>query len=282
MSSGKALRLGVDFGLTNTDVALVEDGTLQDAWTLSFAGPATPEGLARALEAADIAPAALGLIATTGGRHRSLPDHYADTPIVKVGEAQAIGRGGLALAGLEEALVVSAGSGTAVIAARDGSFAHLTGSAVGGGTLLGLGKLLVGTSDPLELARLAVSGDPGGVDTTLAEVIGGGIGLLPSSATAVNFGRVLALTAPPAREDLAAALFGLVAQVIGVVALNAARAAGFRQVVIVGRLPDLLPIRQVLEQVWAFYRAEPGPLMPARGGWASALGAALEAENASP
>lgn len=278
MAYGSNLRLGVDFGLTNTDVALVAEGALQGAWTLPFAGPATPASLERALGVAGVTPEALELIATTGGRHRDLPEQLRGTPVRKVGEAQAIGRGGLALAGLEEALIVSAGSGTAMIAARGGSFAHFTGTAVGGGTLLGLAQLLVGTSDPLELARLATIGDASGVDTTLAEAIGGGIGQLPPSATAVNFGRVPQLERPPRREDLAAALAALVAQVVGVIALNAARAAALDEVVLVGHLLELGPVRSVLEQVWAFYRAEASPHIPAQAGAATALGAALAAD----
>ena len=107
MAHGSSVRLGVDFGLTNTDVALVADGALRGAWTLPFAGPATPASLERALGLAGVAPSALELIATTGGRHRDLPEALGGTPIRKVGEAQAIGRGGLALAGLEDAAALT-------------------------------------------------------------------------------------------------------------------------------------------------------------------------------
>ncbi|MER3445093.1 MAG: hypothetical protein C4333_13640, partial [Meiothermus sp.] len=179
--------------------------------------------------------------------------------------------------GLVRALVVSAGTGTAMIAARDGSFEHVTGSAMGGGTLLGLGRLLLGTADPLEIARLAKAGDPGGVDSTLADAIGGGIGHLhlPASATAVNFGRVATSDRLPSREDLAAGLFTVVGQVIGVIALNAAKAYGLERIVVVGHLPDLEPLQEALERVWQFYLVEPRPLIPPYSGWATALGAAL-------
>jgi len=175
---------------------------------------------------------------------------------------------------------VSAGSGTAMIAARaPGSFEHVTGTAVGGGTLLGLARLLVGTSDPTELAALAVHGDASRVDSTLRDAIGGGVGRLPAHATAVNFGRVPALAEAPARADVAAALFTLVPQVIAVIALNAARAAGLERVVIVGHLPDLQGVRDTIERVWEYYGVTPGPIIPASGGAATALGAALDARS---
>lgn len=285
------MKLGIDFGLTNTDAVLVEDGRMVRQWTLHHAGPARLEVLEHALAAGGLEAAQLSAIATTGGLHHTLPDRFGGVPVHKVGEAEAIGRGGLALAGmaapreleprtatpreLVRALVVSAGTGTAMIAARDGSFEHVTGSAVGGGTLLGLGRLLLGTADPLEIARLAKAGDSGGVDSTLADAIGGGIGHLPASATAVNFGRVATSDRPPSREDLAAGLFTIVGQVIGVIALNAAKAHGLERIVIVGHLPDLEPLQEALERVWQFYLVEPRPLIPPYSGWATALGAAL-------
>jgi type II pantothenate kinase len=271
------LTLGIDFGLTNTDAVLVENGQLIQAWTLHFSGGASPETLQRALDVGQVAPTKLARICTTGGRHRDLPQSWAGVPVHKAGEAEAVGRGGLALAGLSEALIVSAGTGTSMIAARDGSFEHLTGSAVGGGTLLGLAKLLIGTSDPLEVARLAELGDTSGVDSTLIDAIGGGIGHLPPSATAVNFGKVPKLEQAPKREDIAAGLFTIVGQVIAVIAINAARAAGIKQVVVVGHLADLKPTRDTIDRVWGFYLVEPGAIIPEQRGYATALGAALSA-----
>lgn len=221
----------------------------------------------------------LRAIGTTGGRHRDLPESYKDIPLIKVGEAQAVGRGGLLMAGLEEALVVSAGTGTAMIAARGKNCQHITGSAVGGGTLLGLGKLCLGTSDPLEIAALAAKGNPAHVDGTLEDVIGGGIGTLPKDATAVNLGRLVKLERKPEREDLAAGLVTLVSQVIAVIALNAAKAEGLERVVIVGHLPDLEPIRAAILRVWGFYGVKNPPIIPEQRGFATALGAALVAED---
>lgn len=269
------LHLGIDFGLTNTDAVLVEDGKLTKAWTLHFSSGASLETLEKALAVGQVKPELLERICTTGGRHRDLPESWAGVPIHKAGEAESVGRGGLALAGVSEALVVSAGTGTAMISARPGAFQHLTGSAVGGGTLLGLAKLLIGTSDPLEVARLAESGDSSGVDSTLLDAIGGGIGHLPPSATAVNFGKVPRLETPPKREDIAAGLFTIVGQVIAVIAINAAKAAGFEQVVVVGHLADLKSTRDVIDRVWGFYLVEPRAIIPEQRGYATALGAAL-------
>lgn len=271
------LKLGVDFGLSNTDVVLLEGETILAHQTIKT-GPASSQALAAVLQSLGVRPAELATIASTGGLSRRLPDALEGIPIQKIGEAQAVGRGALRLAGLDEALVVSAGTGTAMIAARGSEAQHFTGSAVGGGTLLGLSRLLLGTADPLEVARLAERGNPSGVDSTLVDVIGGGIGHLPPDATAVNFGRLVD-GVNPSREDLAAGLVTLVGQVIATIALNAVQAAGLKQMVIVGHLPDLAPVRKAFERVWYFYQVEPRPLIPPLAGWATAYGAALLAQE---
>jgi type II pantothenate kinase len=274
--------VGLDFGITNLDGAILEEGELRRGLRLDCPG-ASVESLNAALQHLELGFQALTAIGTTGGKHRELPERLNGVPLVKVSEADAVGRGGLRLAGLESALVVSAGTGTAMIAARGKVCTHVTGSAVGGGTLLGLSRFLLGTADPFEIARLAAKGDPSRVDGTLQDVIGGGIGHLPADATAVNLGRLAKLTALPPREDVAAGLVTLVAQVISVIALNAAKANGLERIVFVGHLVDLEPVCAAVRRVWGFYGVEQPPVIPERRGFATALGAGLVAlETAHP
>ena len=162
-----------------------------------------------------------------------------------------------------------------VLADRDlGSYRHVSGTAVGGGTLVGLGHALLDERDPLALAALAAAGDASGVDTPLGEVLGGGVGDLPPEATAVNLGRLADLTEPPARADLAAGLVTMVAQVIALIAINAARAFDLTDVVAVGRLAQLAPVRATFDAVADLYH-RPRFTVPAEGPRATALGAVL-------
>ena len=60
-------------------------------------------------------------------------------PVQKMSEFSCVGRGGIWLSGLSEAIVVSMGTGTAIVHAKeDGFFEYLGGTGVGGGTLMGL------------------------------------------------------------------------------------------------------------------------------------------------
>ena len=279
------LRVGLDFGLTTTD-AVAWTGPVGSPLgqpvghaTLQRPGPADPTVLARALAELDVTPTDVARIAVTGGRSRTLPDVWSGVPLIKVAEPEAIGRGGLALAGLRRALVASCGTGTAMVFAdRDlGSYRHVSGTAVGGGTLVALGHALLGERDPLRLADLAAAGDAAGVDTTLGEVLGGGIGDLPPEATAVNLGRLADLAEPPTPADLAAGIVAMVAQVIALLAINAARAHDLTQVVATGRLAQLAPVRATLDAVADLYR-RPRFVVPADGARATALGAVLAVE----
>ena len=89
---------------------------------------------------------------------------YPQAPIfgiktVVVEEFKATGLGGLYLSGLEHAVVVSMGTGTAYLDATKNNVRHIIGSGVGGGTLVGLGMALTGTSDAVKLSDMATSGD---------------------------------------------------------------------------------------------------------------------------
>ncbi|HEY9077727.1 MAG TPA: hypothetical protein VIO61_14430 [Anaerolineaceae bacterium] len=251
------MNAAIDFGLTNTDILIEQEDGSRHSTTI----PTLPgEPLQQFIHALHVLPGSNcpPAIAITGGRYRQMPDLYKQIHLVKVQEVNAIGLGGLALAGLQEALVVSAGTGTAMVAARGKTCKHVTGSAVGGGTLLGLARLLLGAVDAPEIDRLALTGDANAVDLTLIEATGGSIGSLPKDANAVNFGRASKGSLGTdhfQREDLAAGLVRLIGQVIAVIAINAARAEALSPVVFIGHLVDLPSIRAVLMTVAGYYNA---------------------------
>jgi type II pantothenate kinase len=200
-----------------------------------------------------------------------------------VNEVTAIGRGGQTLGAIDESnttapmLVVSAGSGTAVVAARGREYSHVTGTGVGGGTLQGLGRLLLGTNDARTIDQLAQQGNPNGADLSIGDVISGKLGTLPPDATAVNFGRLAHLAQDASRPDLAAALMTLVGQVIAITAINAARAERLDRIVVIGHMTDMPSFRTVVERVGEFYSTE--ITLPLHAGFGTAIGAMLHEAN---
>lgn len=266
----------IDLGITNMDIVF-RHGDAYGHLRLPANGQPVERQMETALRALQAQGCRPAKIAVTGGQYRSLANCFGAVELVGVSEVHAIGLGGLALAGLERALVVSAGSGTAMVAARGRDCTHITGIAVGGGTLQGLGRLLVGTADAPEIDCLALAGDPNRADLTLVEAVGGAVGRLPPEANAVNFGKLARQPLELSQADLAAALVRLVGQVIAVVAINAARAEGLEPIVVIGHLVDLPSLRRVLNEVAGYYQA--AIYIPERPGMGTALGALLWAEG---
>jgi type II pantothenate kinase len=270
------MHAAIDFGITNTDAVASMDGVLH-YWTRPSVGRPDQESVRSILAAGGVALSTLPRIAVTGGQHKALPSRLGVCDVIGVNEITAVGRGGQVLSQIDgedpttPALVVSAGSGTAVVSARGSTYAHVTGTGVGGGTLLGLARLLLHTTDVHVIDAMAMRGDPNGADLALRDVVSGPIGTLPPEATAVNFGRLARITDHASPDDLAAALITLVGQVIAITAINAARAERIDRIVVVGHMADLPSFRRALEQVSVIYGVP--LLLPARAGYATALGA---------
>ena len=274
------MNAAIDFGISNTDAVADLNGAMR-YWTRVATGAPDAAAVRDVLTAGGVDPDAALRIAVTGGRHKLLPASLGSSTVIAVPEVTAIGRGGQAL-GLHEAddpstpiLVVSAGSGTAVVSARGSAYAHITGTGVGGGTMLGLGRLLLGTTDVAVIDAMAMRGDPNGVDLALRDVVSGPIGALPPDATAVNFGRIAQQEGAAHPDDLAAALLTLIGQVIAITAINAARAERMDRVVLIGHMADMPSFRRVIAQVGAYYGMQVA--VPEHAGFGTALGALLHA-----
>lgn len=278
------MRAAIDFGISNTDAVAELDGTYR-YWSRPSDGTPDDAGVRAVLAAGGVDLDALTAVAVTGGRHKLLPPIVAARPVIAVPEVTAIGRGGQALCLTADidpdtpVLVVSAGSGTAVVSARGNAYAHVTGTGVGGGTLLGLSRLLLGTTDVSTIDAMAIRGDPNGADLALRDVTSGPIGALPPDATAVNFGRIAKLAQSADPDDLAAALQTLVGQVIAITAINAARAERIERVVLIGHMADMQSFRRVIAQVGIYYGKQ--VLIPVQAGFGTALGALLFSEIAT-
>ncbi len=262
------LRVAVDMGISNIDLVWEEPSGMQMRMLENqYASPL--DQVCQALRVVGDALAPGARIGVTGGYYRALPEALDDRTLYKIDEMCALGWGGLAATGRDAGLVVSAGTGTAMVSARGDDVRHVTGSAVGGGTLLGLSKLILGTADVMEIDRLALAGDASAVDVMLSEAVGGEVGRLPAHANAVNLGK-LGEGGDFRREDLAAGLVRLVAQVIAVIAINAAGSAGQDEIILIGHTMDLHSVQMEIALVGEFYQQ--AFIVPENPGFVTALG----------
>ncbi len=157
---------------------------------------------------------------------------------VRVPEFNAIGLGGRYLSGLDNALVVSMGTGTAIVhAAADGKMNYLGGTGVGGGTLVGLSKLLLNAESVEHIAEYSASGNVSNVDLCIRDITAPDTASeLTAELTASNFGNVSELAE---KNDIAAGILNMVYETIGMVSIFAARSVGVKDVVLTGNLSRL-------------------------------------------
>ena len=275
------MNISADFGITVTDTLRKEGDELIHKMDLS-SKDLNQERVRKLFPDIDFI-SNIGFLAVTGGKHLELGDYIDSTPIIHVNEIDAVGHGSMKLSGLSEeesTIIVSAGSGTACIHAHKGIFTHCSGTGVGGGTVLGLSKLLLGTTDPEEIAALAEKGDESFVDLILEDVVSGPIGQLPSDTTAVNFGKVSKEDIEYSREDIAAGIVNLVGQTAARIATSVAMMFQATEIVVVGRAPSFAGLKNSLEQAASITGFTPH--FPKNGEYASALGAMLVAEKNPP
>lgn len=272
----------IDFGGTVTDLVLRRPGQSDVLLALPTAVPepaVAEELIARLLATAgETGGAGLDVIAVTGGRSWQLPDVLGGSRVVKVDEPTATAVGGMLEQAPAPAIVVSLGTGTGIVLADPPAPPQrLVGSGIGGGTLLGLAQLLLGTTDVSRIGELARAGNVARCDLTVGDILGGGIGPVPAEATAAHFARVArAGAATPRPEDLAAALINLIGQSALRLAFEAARFHQARSIVLLGHVLDVPGFRDAIERIPLLDRSyvrivsEPG-FAVARGALETAL-----------
>ena len=138
--------IGIDIGGSTTKIAgFTEEKKLLGTLQVKASDQITSlyGALGRFLREHGLSLADISKIVLTGVGASFIEEDIYAIPTVKAVELDAIARGGLALAGLDEALVVSIGTGTAFVRADKNSIRHIGGSGVGGGTLSGLASLFL-------------------------------------------------------------------------------------------------------------------------------------------
>lgn len=194
---------------------------------------------------------------------------------VRVPEFDCIGRGGIYLSGFENALVVSMGTGTAIVHAKStGEMKYLGGTGVGGGTLLGLSRLLVGAEDIGHISEFVEQGDLANVDLRIKDMTASGTApVINADMTAANFGNVSDVAT---KADIAKGISNLVYETVGMVSVFASRSVGVTDIVLTGNLTRLDSCLQKFEE---FNRLGYGVrfVIPEFSEFSTAIGCAISA-----
>jgi type II pantothenate kinase len=183
----------------------------------------------------------------TGVGSSFITERIYGIPTGKVDEFLAIGMGGLFLSGLEKAIVISMGTGTALVTANGDRVKHIGGTGVGGGTLLGLSNLMLNVRSFDDLIETAQSGNLANIDLTIGDIsVDKKVGNLPPETTASNFGKISDLAS---KSDIALGIINLVFQTIGMISIFATRIDNIKDIVLTGNLTNVPQSREIFDRL---------------------------------
>ena len=225
--------IGIDIGSTTTKaVSLEEGGIIRKIKTRAEDAITSATGaFGKMIVENGIKMSEIKRIMITGAGATKIDGELFGIPTEKVSEIKAIGTGGMFLSRQDNIILANIGTGTAIIEARKDRITHLGGSGVGGGTILGLAKKLLSLSDFKDVMELAVSGNLDPVDLLMEDIMVMDLGFLNNKSTASNFGKMLDTAR---NEDIALGIINMVYQVIGMLAVFAARSRNIGKVIVTG------------------------------------------------
>ena len=212
------------------------------------------------------------MITGVGSTYMQKPIYSLDCKTVP--EFSAAGIGGLYLSGLDEAIVVSMGTGTALIHAKkegsDTKINYLGGTGVGGGTLLGLTKKMTGIDTVEHIEEICSGGDLANIDLRVGDISKNAkFTGINENLTASNFGK---LSDMASNSDIALGVANMVAETIAMMSVFTARGHGIKNVVLIGNLTTIKPVRDVFENLTSFGI---NFIIPENASFGTVVGAAL-------
>ncbi len=185
-------------------------------------------------------------VAITGGGASYMSEPIYSLDCSPVPEFDSIGLGGLYLSGLDEAIVVSMGTGTALVHAKKTGdkieTKYLGGTGVGGGTLIGLSRKMLGVDTIEHIEQLCEGGDLDKVDLRIKDISKNqaykGVN---EELTASNFGKLSDLAN---KHDIALGIANMVSETIAMMSIFAARAYNIKNIILIGNLVSIKAIRE--------------------------------------
>lgn len=273
--------IGIDVGGTTTKIVGFkrEDGatTLVEPLFVRATDPVTSAygAFGKYTLENGVALSDIDCVMMTGAGSAVIDKPIFSVPCRSVTEFDCIGQGGLYLSKLREAVVVSMGTGTAIVYAKreNGSVKtqYLGGTGVGGGTLVGLTRKILGVESIDHIEQLCEGGNLDNVDLRIKDISGqstySGVN---AELTAANFGKLSDIAS---KNDIAMGITNLVAETVGMMAIFAARNYGLRDIVLTGNLSSVAPIRDRLLALNDSF--DVNFIIPENAQFATVIGAAL-------
>jgi len=268
-----AIIIGIDVGGSTTKIVGFKDDILLEPMLVKANDPVASlyGAFGKFTSERGISIPSVDCVMITGVGSTYISADIYGIPTVHTDEFAAIGRGGLYLSGLDEAIVVSMGTGTAMVYSKDKRAEYLGGTGVGGGTLVGLSKAILHMQDASQISELAQSGDLENIDLKINDITSKNIiPTLSAKATASNFGKV---SETATSGDFALGIINMICETIGMMAIFAARAKNLTSIVLTGNLSTLDQSPRLYSAMGMMFGMD--FIIPEKSEFATVIGAAL-------
>ena len=182
-------------------------------------------------------------------------------------------------------VIASMGTGVSfTVVAPDEPMRHVNGSAVGGGTLLALSKLILNINDFDQLCKLAAEGDSNKLDLLISDVFGSDYGTtLKADVIASSMAKAAWMDERPADKDIAASILATISFSIGQHVSAICGAHNIKTCVFVGGFLDMDGIiAKNLQRSVNLFHPEITLVIPQHYHYIGALGAALRVSQQVP
>ncbi len=265
--------IGVDVGISTTKIVGIDgQGSVVAPIRIKATDPVTSlyGAFGKYLYDNGIALNQIEQVMITGVGSAYIDGPIYGLPTLKAEEFIANGLGARYETDLDDMIVVSMGTGTSLIQCKGHDIRHIGGIGLGGGTLIGLSRIMLKTDDIKQISMLAMQGDVSNVDVRIGDISPNPLPNLPKTATASLFGNA---RSNASREDIALGVITMVLQTIGSSAILASLGSGIKNFVLIGNLTLLPQCKDVFQGMEKLYHVH--FIIPKHSEFCTAIGAAL-------
>lgn len=264
--------IGIDVGGSTTKIVGIDGHEIKNPMFVRATDPVTSlfGAFGKYLYDNDIPLSAVEKVMLTGVGSAYINQPLYGLPTAKTDEFLANGFGAQYLTRIEKLIVVSMGTGTSFVKVEGGKIEHIGGMGIGGGTILGLSKLLLKTQDIRQVVQLALKGDITNINLQIQDICNIPLPGLPLDATASTFGKA---NANSSQEDVALGIIYMVLQCIGQSVILAALNSDICDFILIGNLTKLPQCKNIFPKLEAMYNTR--FYIPEYAEYRTAIGAAL-------
>jgi type II pantothenate kinase len=268
--------IGIDVGISTTKIVGLKDGRVTAPTRITAADPITSlyGAFGKYLHDNNIELEDVERVMLTGVGSAYIKGPVYGLPTQKVEEFVADGLGARYESKLDHTIVVSMGTGTSFVQCDGNDMRHIGGIGIGGGTLAGLSRMLLNTSDIKAVSALAMQGDIRNMNLRIGDISAEPLPGLPMDATASILAKA---QSDASKEDIALGIISMVLQAIGSAAWLSSRGSGIRDFVLIGNLTLLPQCKDVFPPLEQLYNIRYH--IPKYSQYCTAIGAALSVQQ---